>query len=132
MLKLKQKNWIKNRINPFRYTFSDFVELPEKEKDRLLEIADKVNLAFVNEYFLEHPDIDWFIIAKEPCNVIDSGRSNDEPFEDDLMELAKKLDAIVFTYSRDKIIEEELSLFPEYPIIAAADSSFDQVALIRG
>jgi hypothetical protein len=60
----------------------------------------------VENYFIENPDKDWFVIAKKPGNIIDSGKSKNEPFEEDLMQLAKKHDAPVFTYSRAKIIED--------------------------
>ena len=95
----------KYNVNPFAFTFKEFVELPDKTRNDLVETASKINKEFTEKYFKEHPYIDWFVIAKKPENIIISGKSKNMPYEEDLMDLAKKINTPVFTYRRPIIIE---------------------------
>lgn len=92
--------------NPFRLTLAEFNVLPDREIDLVFEEASRLNSEYIKEYFTNNPDKDWIVIAKKKGNIIDSGKSQDEPFQEELEALAKKYDAPVFTYSRPKVIEE--------------------------
>lgn len=94
-----------NETNPFNFTFKEFVKLPDKTLNELFETASEINKEFTEKYFKEHPDIDWIVIAKKPENIIASGESKNMPYEENLMDLAKKVNGPVFTYGRPIFIE---------------------------
>jgi CheY-like chemotaxis protein len=91
---------------PFKFSLEEFMELTDDERDKVFEDAYSINCIFVENYFDCNPDKDWLTIAQEPGNIVASGASKDEPFEEDLFELSQNLNALVFTYSRAKIIEQ--------------------------
>jgi CheY-like chemotaxis protein len=106
LMKKKQMSNIKSRIDPFKYSYDEFMKLADDEMDRVIDIASEVNFIFKKKFFDENPDKDWIVIAKQAGNIVASGKNEDEPFDEDLEELAKKYKAPVFTYSRNKIIEQ--------------------------
>jgi len=54
----------------------------------------------------KHPEIDWLVIAQKKNNIVESGSRENEPYEQYLAELAEKYRVPVFTYSRQKVVEE--------------------------
>jgi CheY-like chemotaxis protein len=90
---------------PFIFSLEKFMELTDYERDKVFEDAYGVSCKFIENYFERNPDKDWLIIAREPGNIIASGVSSDEPFEEDLWELSQEFNAPVFLYSRTKIID---------------------------
>jgi hypothetical protein len=128
MNKSKREKRITKNINPFKYSLSDFLKLPDKEKDRVVAIANRMNSDYVNRYFENHPDKDWIIIANRPKKIIRSGIGKDEPYEEDLLEMAKENGTLIFSYSRPRIIEEELYPLVRNSTTTAGAPFFDQVA----
>ncbi|MBC8465471.1 response regulator, partial [bacterium] len=94
----------KKTLDPFNYTFDEFRKLSHEERNHCTSIASKLNYTLVNDYLEDNPDVDWIVIAKYPGNVIKSGKTEDEPFDEDLEKWAEELDGPVFTYSRPETI----------------------------
>jgi CheY-like chemotaxis protein len=124
IFKKEKKRYQEELINPFKYSYEEFMNLPNDEIDKLFEEAAKINSIFVEEYFQQNTDIDWVVIAESPGNIISYGKYEDEPCKDELDELAKKYDAPVFIYSRPMIIEKI--------DINSANMSFYQVDINHG
>jgi CheY-like chemotaxis protein len=106
MVKNLKENYRIAMSRPFKFSLKEFMELTDDEQDRVFEDAYSVNGIFVENYFERNPEKDWLTIVREPGNIIASGSSKDEPFEEDLWGLSQKLNAPVFTYSRARIIEQ--------------------------
>ncbi|MFA6256285.1 MAG: hypothetical protein WC606_03805 [Candidatus Absconditabacterales bacterium] len=86
--------------NPFTLTFFGFLKLSKEERNTICNEAYKRNKHFNDQYFKKNPDIDWFVIAHKKKNIIIKGNHNNEPLSENLGKLAKKIDKVVFTYSR--------------------------------
>jgi CheY-like chemotaxis protein len=93
-------------LNPFDYKFDEFLISDENEIDKIYDKASEMSADFVDIFFKSNPDVDWIVIARDPSNIIKFGIKGKELLHKDLMNLAKKLDSIVFTYSRPKVIEQ--------------------------
>jgi CheY-like chemotaxis protein len=105
-VKSLKESYRKAMIRPYQFSLAEFMKLTEDERNRIFETVSLLSQPFVEHYFKNHRDKDWIIIAHEPGKIVDSGVSADEPFEDDLWQLSREIDAPVFTYSREKIIEQ--------------------------
>ncbi len=105
-LRTLKENYKAAISRPFKLSLEEFAELTDDEQDKVFEDAYSINCIFIDNYFERNPDKDWLIFAREPGNIVASGASKNEPFEDDLFELSQKLNSLVFTYSRAKIIEQ--------------------------
>ncbi|MFW9881004.1 MAG: response regulator [Candidatus Thorarchaeota archaeon] len=139
LIKVKQENYITSRINPFEYSFDEFIRLDDEKKDAALEIAFEANSYYIKKYFNENPDKDWIVIAKRPGNIIKYGKFENEPFEEDLEKLAKKNKLPVFTYSRKKAIEQidsgwncVLAPYDYYPTVLLNFDSGDEQFILEG
>lgn len=93
-------------INPFKYSYDEFIKLKDEEIDRVFNTASELNSAFQKEYFNRNPDIFWFVLAEQPGQIIAAGTIEDEPFAGDLERMAREYEVPVFPYSREKIIEK--------------------------
>ncbi|MCH8954540.1 hypothetical protein IIA28_04375 [candidate division KSB1 bacterium] len=89
--------------NPFDLTLQEFIHLDAHSKRKIFINAAQLNSSFVNSYFRKHPEIDWLVIAQKKNNIVESGSRENEPYE---QYLAEKYRVPVFTYSRQKIVEE--------------------------
>ncbi len=94
------------KLKVFQYSYDDFIKLSDRQLDILFYRASEVNSVFVGNYFQNYPTDDWVVIGKSPENVIAHGKSDEEPFEEDLLEMAEKIDCPVFTYSRLVVLEQ--------------------------
>lgn len=105
-IRFERNKYNQELINPFKYSFEEFKKLSDEKKDKLFKVASEINFSFVEEYFQLHPTDDWIVIAKAPKYVIAHGKSDEEPYEEDLLEMAAQIDCPVFTYSRPVVIEQ--------------------------
>ncbi len=105
-IRIEQNKYNKKIINPFKYSFEEFKKLADEELDKLFKVGSEINSTFVEEYFQLHPKDDWIVIAQSPEIVIAHGKSDSEPIEEDLLEMAEKIDCPVFTYTRPVVIEQ--------------------------
>ena len=92
--------------NPFDLTLQEFIHLDAHSKRKIFINAAQLNSSFVNSYFRKHPEIDWLVIAQKKNNIVESGSRENEPYEQYLADPAEKYRVPVFTYSRQKIVEE--------------------------
>jgi CheY-like chemotaxis protein len=106
IIKGERGRYRKELLNPFKYTLSDFLNLSDDEMEVIFEEASEINGRFVEFYIKKNPNVDWVIIAKEPGNIVASGKKKDEPYEEEIEQLARDCNSPVFTYSRPKLIEE--------------------------
>ncbi len=99
-----------SRTDPFALTFADLKKMDEDEIDDVFRQGSAINREFADEYFKEHPQIGWIIIAHKPENIIAAGPLEHAPYSSDLDVLAEQLGVIVFAYSRpfhyDELTEE--------------------------
>ncbi len=95
-----------NIIDPFSLKLEEFLELSDKEIHEANKLASERTKHFRKEYFLNNPNIDWIVISENPNNIIRSGAYQNMPNDQDLIKLAKTLDAPVYGYARPKIIEQ--------------------------
>ena len=139
LIRQKQRHYIKTRINPFKYSYKEFMNLTDEERDQVFEIAAEINSGFTNEFFEKNKNKDWIVIAKTPGNIIESGKSKDEPDVDRLEKLAKKYDTPVFTYSRPKTVEQIGTNWPcksnsddYYPTVSIGFNSNGEQHILQG
>lgn len=90
----------------FRCPLEEFLEKPKAERRRLFDVAERLNRPSVERFFADHPEADWVVVAVKPGKVIDSGPADEEPYEAELMERARRVGLPVFTYVRAGLVEE--------------------------
>lgn len=89
----------------FKITFDEFMAMNEQGQDEIFNKAFEINWPNAQEVFEQHKEIDWVVMGQSPSKIISSGNRENEPYEEDLMKLAKEIDAVPFCYSRPPIIE---------------------------
>ncbi|NCA77688.1 MAG: response regulator [Alphaproteobacteria bacterium] len=106
LINLEKKKYLDKIQTPFKFTYKDFINLNDEKRDELFELAFTINGPFIDNYFQMHKDTDWILIAKEPGKIIQSGKADKEPYQNDLVDLAQSIDGPVYSYSRPKVIEQ--------------------------
>jgi hypothetical protein len=90
--------------DPFSYTFDEFVNLSDEDRDHVFDQAEVINADLAESFFADNPGKDWLVIIKRN-EVFISGIKNNDPLDEILLALSEKLNCPVFTYSRPAIIE---------------------------
>lgn len=103
----------------FEYPVEEFYRIQEQQREELARVAHSLSEIFLDRYFREHQEIKWVAIAREPGNVIASGRAEEELRREQIKDLAYAQGVPVFVHRRPSSKSEEYAEINESEVLAS-------------
>ena len=89
----------------YGYSYKEFMRLSEKNRTAIFDMAFKKNEQFVIQYFRDHPEVGWIMIAHRSKNIILVGSVENEPIDKEIRKKARIINRPIFIYSKPTIID---------------------------